>query len=85
MNILDNLEVELLEYEMVREFLVEIKKEFEREDKEAVKVVELKMLKQRGKIIEDFVQEFRRVARRSGYERRLLVEGFKRDMNRMIC
>ena len=34
--------------------------------------------------MEEFVQEFRRVARESGYEGRLFIEEFKREMNRMI-
>jgi len=36
-------------------------------------------------MIEEFVQEFRRVARGSRYKRRLLVEEFKRGINRVIC
>jgi len=36
-------------------------------------------------MMKKFVQEFRRVARKSGYERRPLVEEFKRDMNGVIC
>ena len=43
-NILEDLERELLEYETVEEFLTDIKKEFERGDKETVKVAELKRL-----------------------------------------
>jgi len=34
--------------------------------------------------MEEFVQEFKRVVRGSGYEGRLLVEEFKRGMNRVI-
>ncbi len=34
--------------------------------------------------MEEFVQEFRRAARDSGYEGRLLMEEFKRGMNRVI-
>ena len=34
--------------------------------------------------MEEFVQEFKRVARGSGYERRPLVEEFKRKMNEII-
>jgi len=34
--------------------------------------------------MKEFVQEFRRAARRSGYERRLLVEKFKRRMSGAI-
>ena len=35
--------------------------------------------------MEEFVQEFRRAARGSGYERRLLVKEFKREINVTIC
>ena len=34
--------------------------------------------------MEEFVQEFRRVVRESGYEGRPLVEEFKREINTMI-
>ena len=58
-NILENLEERLLEYEIVGEFLADIRKDFREEDKESVKVAELKRLEQGGKTIEEFVQEFR--------------------------
>ena len=74
---LKDLEGGLLEYKTVREFLVDIKKEFG-EDEELVKVVELKRLEQESKTIKEFVQEFRRTARSSEYEGRLLIEEFKR-------
>jgi len=35
-------------------------------------------------MMEEFVQEFRRTVRDSGYEGRLLVEKFKRKINTMI-
>jgi len=41
-------------------------------------------MEQGGKTIEEFVQEFKRAARGSGYEGRPLVEEFKRGMNRGI-
>ena len=80
-NISEDLEKGLLEYEIAGEFLIDIKKEFEREDKE---IAELRELKQGSKTIEEFVQEFRRAARESRYEERPLVEEFKRGMNRII-
>jgi len=46
-----------------------------------VKAVELRKMEQEGKTMEEFVQEFKRAARGSGYEGRLLVEKFKRGMN----
>jgi len=35
-------------------------------------------------MIEKFVQEFREVARENKYKKRLLVEEFKREINRII-
>ena len=83
-NTLEDLEAELLEYKTVREFLADIRKEFGGENKELVKVVELRRLEQGGNMMEKFVQEFRRAARGSGYKIRLLVEEFKRGINTII-
>jgi len=49
-----------------------------------MKITELKKVKQEGKMIKEFVQEFKRVAKESEYEGRLLIEEFKRGINRMI-
>ena len=46
-NILENLEAEVLEYELAGEFLANLMKEFEKRAKEVVKVAELKRLEQR--------------------------------------
>ena len=80
---LEDLESGNSEYEIAKKFLVDLKKEFG-EDKKAVKVVELRKLEQGERTIEEFVQEFKRAARRSSYEERLLIEEFKREMSRMI-
>jgi len=58
-----------------------LKKKFGRGEEESVKVAELRKLEQGGRTMEEFVQEFKRAARRSGYEGRPLVEEFKRGMN----
>ena len=81
---LEELEIGELEFETVGEFLAEIKKEFGGEEEESVKVAELRKLEQGRKTMEEFVQEFKRAARESGYKRRPLVEEFKRGMNRVI-
>ena len=81
---MEDLEVGLLEYKIVEEFLTEIKKESREGDKETVKVAELKRLEQGGKMMKEFVQKFRRVARRSGYKGKLLIKEFKREINRTI-
>ena len=82
-NILEDLEGGLLKYESVGEFLADIRKKFGG-DKESVKVVKLKKLEQESKTMEEFVQEFIRTARESGYKGRLLMEEFKRGMNGTI-
>ena len=64
--------------------MLELRKEFGGGDEESVKVVKLKKIEQGGKMMEEFVQEFRRVARGSGYQGKVLVEEFKRRMNRGI-
>ena len=46
-----------------------------------MKAVELRKLEQGERTMEEFIQEFKRVARGSGYEERPLVEEFKRGMN----
>ena len=60
---------------------MDIKKEFGREDEKTVKMVELKRLEQEERIMEEFVQKFRRAARGSGYEGRPLVELGSRCQN----
>jgi len=81
---LEDLEASLLEYETVGEFLTEIKKEFGRENEKIVKVAKLKRLEQGRRAMKEFVQEFRRATRESGYKEQLLIKEFKRDMNGTI-
>ena len=83
-NVMEELETGEVEYETVEEFLTGLRKEFRKGEEESVKAAELRKLEQGGKTIEEFVQEFKRAARGSGYERRPLVEEFKRGMNRGI-
>ena len=78
------MEAEEVEYKSAEEFLVEIKKEFRRGDEESQKITELKRIEQGGRIMEEFVQDFKRVARRSGYKGCPLIEEFKRGMRESI-
>jgi len=80
-NVMEELEAEEMEYETAEELLTVLKKKFDREEEEAVKVAELRKLEQGGRTIEEFVQEFKRAARESGYKGRPLVEEFERGMN----
>ena len=83
-NVMEKLEAGEIEYETAEEFLMSLKKEFGRGEEELVKAAELRKLEQGGRTMEEFVQEFKRAARGSGYEGRPLVEEFKRGMNGAI-
>jgi len=81
---IEELKVGEIEYETAEEFLTSLKKEFGEGEEELVKAAELRKLEQGGRTMEEFMQEFKRVARGSRYERRPLVVEFKREMNRVI-
>ena len=83
-NVMEDLEEGALEYESVEEFLIAIKKEFGGGEKESVKVAKLKKLEQGERMMEEFVQEFRKAARGSRYEGCSLIEEFKEGMNATI-
>ena len=65
---MEELELGEMEYELVEEFLTSLKREFGGGEEESVKVAELRKLEQGGKTMEEFVQEFKRAARESGYK-----------------
>ena len=67
-NVMEELEAGEVEYKLVEEFLSSLKKEFEGREEELVKAAELRKLEQGGQIMEEFVQEFKRVTRGSRYE-----------------
>ena len=83
-NVIEEIETGEIKFEIAGEFLAEIRREFREGDEESVKVVELKKIKQEGRIMEEFVQDFKKTARRSGYEGCPLIEEFKQDMNGSI-
>ena len=83
-NVSEDLETGNLEYEIVEEFLVDLKKEFGWGGEEVIKVAELKRLEQGSKTMEESVQEFKRAVRESEYKRRPLIEKFKWVINEVI-
>ena len=48
------------------------------------KIEQLRTIEQGGRTCNKYVQEFKKVTRGSGYERRPLIEEFKRELNRSI-
>jgi len=53
-----------LKFLLVEDFLTDLKQEFENEDNKSVKVMKLKIVEQETKIIERFVQKFRKVIKK---------------------
>ena len=78
---MEEIEAGEVEYESAEEFLTSLKKEFGGREEESRKAAELRKLEQEGRMMEEFVQEFKWATRGSGYEGRPLVEEFKRGMN----
>jgi len=83
-NVIKELELGEVEYKTAEEFLISLKKKFGGEEEELVKAAELRKLEQGGKTMKEFVQEFKKAVRGSGYEGRPLIEEFKREMNGAI-
>ena len=73
-----------VEYESVEEFFTILKREFGVGEEESVKAAELRKMEQGGRTMEEFMQEFKRAARGSGYEGRPLIEEFKQGINGRI-
>ena len=81
---IENLKSGNVSYTTVGEFLLDLKKEFGEGNNKIIKITELKKVEQESRTIKEIVKKFRRVAKESRYERRLLVEEFKREMNSVI-
>jgi len=54
-----------VEFELAEEFLLKLKKEFGRKNKELIKVAKLKRIEQGEKIMKEFIQKFRKAARKN--------------------
>jgi len=80
-NMMEELEAGEVEYELAEDFLTCLRKEFGGGEEELVKAAELRKLEQGGRTMEEFMQEFKRAARGSGYKGRPLIEEFKRGIN----
>jgi len=83
-NVLDEISKGTSTVNTEEELFTKIRQEFGEFDEESRKVDELRVLEQGGKTVDEYVQEFRRAARGSGYEGRALVEEFKRGLSGAI-
>jgi len=68
----------------VEQLFTKIRNNFGETSEEEKKIEQLQTMEQGGRTCDDYVQEFKKVARGSGYERRPLIEEFKRGLNRTI-
>ena len=83
-NILDEIKKGTSEVETMEELFEKMREEFGEFDKESRKADELRLLVQGPRTCDEYVQEFKRAARGSGYEGRALVDEFKRRLNGTI-
>ena len=61
-----------------------IRNNFGEISEEERKIEQLRTIKQGGRTCDKYVQEFKKVARGSGYERRSLIKEFKQELNGAI-
>jgi len=82
--LLDELAKGELEVESVEQLFTKIRNNFEETSEEERKIEQLRTIEQGGRTCNKYMQEFKKVARGSNYERRPLIEEFKRGLNGSI-
>ena len=83
-NLLDELTKGESEVESTEQLFTKIRNNFGETSEEKRKIKQLRTIKQGGRTCDKYVQKFKKVARGSGYERRPLIEKFKRGLNESI-
>jgi len=83
-NLLDELAKRELEVELVEQLFTKIRNDFGKTSEEERKIEQLRTIEQGGRTCDKYVQEFKKVARGSGYKGRPLIEEFKRELNGSI-
>jgi len=83
-NLLDELAKGESEVESVKQLFTKIRNNFGEILEEERKIEQLGTIEQGERTYDEYVQEFKKVTRGSGYERRPLIEEFKRGLNRSI-
>ena len=83
-NLLDELAKGESEVELAEQLFAKIRNDFGKTLEEERKIEQLRTIKQEGRTCDKYVQEFKKITRRSGYEERPLIEEFKRRLNKAI-
>jgi len=69
------------EVETVEQLFAKIRDDFGETSEEERKIEQLRTIEQGGRTCDEYVQEFKKVARGSGYKGRPLIKEFKRGLN----
>ena len=80
-NLLDELAKGESEVDTVEKLFTKIRNDFGETSEEERKIEQLRTIEQGGRTCDEYVQEFKKVAKGSGYEGRPLIEEFKRGFN----
>jgi len=83
-NLMDELAKEESEVKSVEQLFTKIQNDFGETSEEERKIEQLWTIEQEGRTCDEYVQEFKKVARGSGYERRPLIKEFKRGLSGVI-
>jgi len=83
-NLLDELAKRESEVESAEQLFTKIRNDFGETSEEERKIEQLRTIEQGGRICNEYVQEFKKVIRGSGYEGRPLIEEFKQGLNGTI-
>jgi len=83
-NLLDELAKGESEVETVEQLFTKIRNNFGKTSEEERKIEQLRTIEQGGRTYNEYVQEFKKVARESSYEGRPLIEEFKRGLSGAI-
>jgi len=83
-NLLDELTKGESEVESAEQLFTKIRNNFGEMSKEERKIEQLRTIEQGSRTCDEYVQEFKKVARGSGYKGRPLIEEFKRGLSGAI-
>ena len=83
-NLLDELVKGELEVESTEQLFAKIRDDFRETSEEERKIEQLRTIEQGGRTCDEYVQEFKKIARGSGCEGRPLIKEFKRGLNGAI-
>ena len=81
---LDELSKGELEIEMAKKLFGKISNEFGEMAEEERKIEQLRTIEQGRRTYDKYIQEFKKIARGSSYERQPLIEEFKRGLSRVL-